>query len=349
MRKPIFVLATAGVLSGAALAQSNVTIYGIADMAYVYEGNASQPDAAGTAAKHDSSALQDGGWDSSRFGITGSEDLGNGLSAKFLQEFNTTLDYGSTPTLRHGNVSLASKTWGEIKLGSFGSVEDDYAGFSEAGGMSWGNGVVNLDVTEHAYNAIEYISPVFSGLQFKLGASSNYKNTQDSDTGGNDRAVFGSVAYVNGPLRLALTYDDMNQQSTAASRSEWMAVAGYDFGPVKVGAGYDRADADTTADGSFTRDAYRLTIGAAIGTRGAVALSYTNGDLHDRNNNVDYDASGWGVSYSYFLSKRTALYAAGYVADAKDGYFTTMDDSDAASSTYSNYQNGFKMGVRHTF
>lgn len=343
MQKKIIALAVAGLVSGVAFAQSNVTVYGTIDMAYQYKGS-------NTVDNGDSySALDDGGWDSSRFGLKGTEDLGNGLSANFVQEFDLAVDRSKGVSTRNSYVSLAGKNWGEVKLGSVGSVHDDYAGWSESGGMSYGNGVVDLIVTGDAKNAIEYVSPSFSGLQFKLGASSNYQNAQDDDSAlgqENLRAYFASAAYANGGLKIALTYDDVNQQNTDFGKSEWMIAGGYDFGMVKVGAAYDRTSLEEGSAGA-DRDAYRLTIGAPIGASGNLALSYTNASLEFDGDSTDYDADGWGISYSHFLSKRTALYAAAYTADADIGFREGAGDSGTPS--VSSYETGFKVGVRHQF
>jgi len=343
MQKKIIALAVAGLVSGVAFAQSNVTVYGTIDMAYQYKGSSAIENG-------DSySALDDGGWDSSRFGLKGTEDLGNGLSANFVQEFDLAVDRTKNVSTRNSYVSLAGKSWGEVKLGSFGSVHDDYAGWSESGGMSYGNGVVDLIVTGDAKNAIEYVSPSFSGLQFKAGASSNYQNAQDDDSAvqENIRAYFASAAYANGGLKIALTYDNADQQNTDLNKDEFMISGGYDFGMVKVGAAYDRTSLDFGSGDDLKRDAYRLTVGAPIGAAGAIALSYTNASLNPSWDDTDYDADGWGISYSHFLSKRTALYAAAYTADADIGFREGAGDSGTPS--VSTYETGFKVGVRHQF
>ncbi len=357
MQKKIIALAVAGLVSGAAFAQSNVTVYGIVDMAYVYQGSS-------TISGGDSySALDDGGWDSSRFGLKGTEDLGNGLSANFVQEYATQLDRQDGVTSRNSYVSLAGKNWGEVKLGSFGSVHDDYAGITESGGMSWGKDAgIGFIVTDDVSNGIEYISPSFSGLQFKVGASTNYY-LKDQDSNGvtvedrtvtyadpeNNRAFFASGAYANGPLKVALTYDTVNGQNSDAQKDEWMITAGYDFGVVKVGAGYDRATGDDLVVGQtdeIKRDAWRVSIGAPIGANGSVALTYA--DVSTEYGSLDNDISSWGISYSHFLSKRTALYAAAYTADFDEGaaLINTGSDIDPSLSTF---ETGVKVGIRHTF
>ena len=349
MQKKIIALAVAGLVSGAAFAQSNVTVYGTIDMAYEYRGGNNADNV------HSYSALDDGGWDSSRFGLKGSEDLGNGLSANFVQEYGTNADRNEGGVrIRNSYVSLAGKSWGEVKLGSFGSVHDDYGGWSEAGGMSWGHGVMDLLVTGDAYNAVEYISPSMSGLQFKVGYSTNYQDSQDQsyETGdastSNIRAYFGSVAYANGPLQVALSYDNANGQGTGYEKDEFQLSGGYDFGVAKLGLGYDRASlTPDQGQDEYVRDSYRVVVGVPVGPRVDLALSYANANLDRGNRGGDYEASGWGVSAVYKLSKRTNLYAAAYVSDAEHGYLENIDDGSYQFN--GGYDNGFKMGVRHQF
>jgi hypothetical protein len=79
MQKKLIVLALAAVTSGAAFAQSNVSIYGTVDMGYLYrEGKG-----------RSSHALQSNSAQSS-IGFKGVEDLGNGLKALFDLEYRIT-------------------------------------------------------------------------------------------------------------------------------------------------------------------------------------------------------------------------------------------------------------------
>ncbi len=344
MQKRIIALAVAGLVSGAAFAQTNVTVYGIADVGYQYSTD-SYIDG-----QKSKSEIADGGQDGSRVGFKGTEDLGNGLSAFFQLETRFHLDTASNIEGRNSNVGLTSKNWGTIKLGSFGSVHDDYNGFSEAGGMGWGNSALAMLATTDARNAIEYISPNFSGLEFKLGASTQYNNGDDvavyDDVAGtdNNRAIFGAVAYVNGPLKVAATYDRSKEQShngfSHDAASEWLLSAGYDFGVVKVGAGYDKA----TFNDDQSRYVWRVAIGAPIGANDAVALSYSRSKWTDDAEDASAKASGFGVSYSHALSKRTNIYATYGQVDVDDELqgITGLDGAG-------NYESAFKVGMRHFF
>jgi predicted porin len=85
MQKKIIALAIAGLASTAAFAQSNVTIYGVVDAAYVYTGvNGGNTLNTNESHSQDTSLIQSGQLDGSRIGLKGTEDLGNGLKAVFV-------------------------------------------------------------------------------------------------------------------------------------------------------------------------------------------------------------------------------------------------------------------------
>src|SRR5678815_3054784 len=95
MKKNLIALAVFGAFSGAALAQSNVTLYGIIDVGYRY----SDPDASNVSStKGIDSGIQSG----NRWGIRGSEALSPTLNAVFTIEGGFGLDTG---TLSQGSAA----------------------------------------------------------------------------------------------------------------------------------------------------------------------------------------------------------------------------------------------------
>lgn len=116
MQKKVIALAVAGLVSGAAFAQSNVTVFGVADMGYVYskgDTGAAMPNGAdsdtiaGVSGSRKFSGMTNGIWQNSRLGFKGEEGLGNGLKAVFFYEFGLKVD-GDTGinTTRHSYVGL---------------------------------------------------------------------------------------------------------------------------------------------------------------------------------------------------------------------------------------------------
>ena len=86
MKKTLIALAVLAA-AGAAMAQSSVTLYGIAD---VWVG--SIKDGVGASSLTE---VGSGGFNTSRLGVQGSEDLGGGLSAVFKLEGNLGIDTGT--------------------------------------------------------------------------------------------------------------------------------------------------------------------------------------------------------------------------------------------------------------
>ena len=112
MNKHLFIVAAATALSMPALAQSSVTLYGIADATIVSVSN-----------KEGSrlTALDSGVLQSSRFGFRGNEDLGGGLRALFVLESGVSLDTGAGAAVlfnRQAYVGLSSQTAGTLTLGA---------------------------------------------------------------------------------------------------------------------------------------------------------------------------------------------------------------------------------------
>lgn len=361
MQKKIIALAVAGLVSGAAFAQSNVTVYGIADAAFQYSSSSY------VNGVKSQSAINDGGQDGSRVGFKGTEDLGNGLKAFFQLEqrfhLDTTENSDDNSTglgQRNSNVGLMGN-WGTVKAGSFSSVHDDYNGYSEAGGMGWGNGALDMLTTVDARNAVEYISPNFSGLEFKVGYSTAYYDkwydflgldgqeteveTQDNDDE-NNRAFFGAVAYANGPLKVAFTFDRAKFQSEddgTGTSSEYLLGGSYNFGPVALGAGYDRSKDKW----DNVRKTWRINVGAPITANDTIALSYSRAKI-DWNSDwgmEDGKAKGWGLSYSHAMSKRTNVYATYGTVSQND----ILEGSPYDQAISGSYERAFKVGMRHFF
>ena len=88
--KKVLVLAVAGVLSSLAYAKPSVTLYGTADGGLVYQ-HVKNTGEKGT----DTLALESGINDTTKWGLKGSEDLGNGTKVSFKLENGYNLDDGT--------------------------------------------------------------------------------------------------------------------------------------------------------------------------------------------------------------------------------------------------------------
>jgi predicted porin len=114
MQKKIVALAVAG-LSTAAFAQTNVTIYGVADLSGQGTTISGAKDPAAPQTQGSTFNVQS---NSSLIGFKGTEDLGNGIKAMFQAETNLNMNGGST------GVSLGTSN------SSFGALRDTFVGMS---------------------------------------------------------------------------------------------------------------------------------------------------------------------------------------------------------------------------
>ena len=102
MKKSLIALAVLAA-SGAAMAQSSVTLFGVVDATYAY----------GSGSVSNKSQLTNSGYNSSRLGFRGVEDLGGGMSASFWLEAGLNNDNG-TGGVTNTNNQAATSTGGGL-------------------------------------------------------------------------------------------------------------------------------------------------------------------------------------------------------------------------------------------
>ena len=356
MQKKVLALAVAGLLSGAAFAQSSVTFGGTVDVGFMNSGDHT------TSTTNSRNAIDDGGWDASRLWWQAVEDLGNGLRVEAYQQIRIDTDRRNIVEANKQYLQIGS-SWGAVRAGTYGNVHDDINGYSEVKGMGWGNGVIGLLTSDTSYNAVQYISPSFSGFGFKLGYSTNDTNggavgaaADDANGNGtlNTRAYALQATYVNGPLKAGLSYD--HKKLDAANAKELLLSAGYDFGMFQLGAGFDRTKNEglnvyasgsgygglnaigSLASTTWTKKAFRVNGGVSITPNDQVNLSYSR-VKYDLSNGTSEKANGYGLSYYHMMSKRTNVYAS----------YGVVSQDEGAVMAVTGYQKLFKVGVRHQF
>ena len=368
MQKKIITLASAGLVSGTALAQSNVTIYGIADMSYVNYSD-------GNASGQGGGRIDSGQWKTSRFGLRGSEDLGNGLSAIFQQEFGLDMDVNGGPTKQRPSwVGLQSKSLGEAKGGNINTFEDDLlvatSVMLEYGTMASPKYVyietAGSEPRNMISNAVHYYSPVWDGFQIKAGISTHASNSDDTASArttatgatGNNRVFAAAVHYSNGPLIAGATYEYNKAQSYAGvsnpdSGNTWNLAASYDFGVARIGGAYGTIN--YAQNPGVTRDdrkQWHVGISAPITPKDLVSINYAHATI-DYNNAWNDDSIGfWGVGYQHSLSKRTTLYAAyGDINQSETNQTrASLSSTTPVSGTTANaFEQAFAVGIRHNF
>jgi predicted porin len=181
MKKTVFILGPIVALAAvnAAHAQSSVTLYGLLDVGINYTNDAQTGRGTNGALNGRSLVnMTDGATRGygSRWGLRGSEELGDGLSAIFTLEngFNPTngaLGQGGAMFGRQAFVGLRSDAYGTVMFGrQYDSQADfvsSYSPFIVAGlsGTTPGD-VDGLGHTRRMNNAIKYVSHGYRGLSF---------------------------------------------------------------------------------------------------------------------------------------------------------------------------------------
>ncbi len=111
MKKSLIAFAVLGAFASAASAQSSVVLYGIVDASTSYMTNQS-------ATRGKKWSLDNSNLSSSRWGLKGTEDLGNGLKANFNLESSLNVDTGTAGSLFDRNASVGlSGSFGTVNLG----------------------------------------------------------------------------------------------------------------------------------------------------------------------------------------------------------------------------------------
>ena len=379
MKKKIIALAITAAVSGAAFAQSNVTIYGNIDMGMLYRDGSS----GGVANGKSQFDLQSNSSES-YIGFKGVEDLGNGLKALFDLQYVITPDMntglGSSYTAGaglgkgHQYVGLTGG-FGTVVAGQLDGLRYGLFGkYNPFGNSSVGNFASMTTQYDRASNVVAYISPAFAGITLTLAHATNTQATEGTLCGlhagltckgnnGDDRLFSIDLNYAKGPLSIDLDYETTTAVGVSNSKL-YVADLGvsYDFGVVKIGALYDiiKGDPDSLIGGNVLGPA--LDPGLAAGQKydkrnwfvgatvpfGKAKFLVAYGQVSNKTLN-NADSEKWSIGARYALSKRTELYMdyASINNDTNASYLMNpMGNSDGILGSGTN---GLDLGIKHSF
>jgi len=366
MKKSLLAVAVAAALPVAAFAQTNVTLYGIADVGV----GMNDTDGPGT----DNFMVVNSGYQStSRWGIRGSEDLGGGLKAIFNVEAGIDMDTGivddqAASGIAHGPGYFSRRSvvglaggFGEVRLG-----RDYTTGFSAAGQTDimgyglFGNWLAYTagagGITTRASNGIWYTSPAFGNTKCMAGPTpdcpafgggltvTGFYTTGETNVDPNEAGDgWGlAVVYKGGPLVAQIYYQELNDAAGDAKKEMGLG-GGWNFGAFRVTAAYGTTETPAGVD----------TDGASLG----VGIKLGAGELLGQAIQIKRDVAGdpkatiLGLAYVHPLSKRTNLYATyGMARNNAAGSFSMLaSDNSVAAGAVGADPKGFAVGVRHMF
>jgi predicted porin len=333
MKKTLVALAALSAVS--AFAQSSVTLYGRVDA-----GLFSSKTIGGVR----QTGIDNGsnvGLTGSRWGMRGTEDLGGGLKAGFKIENRFNIDNGAGsqagPLLFGGEsfISLAGG-FGTVKVGRMFTAFDDLRAIAVSKnnfdaawtpvGDSYGVGVGNY--AGRGDSAIKFESANYGGISGALMYAFGENKTA---TVGAGSQLSAHIKYANGPL--AVGFGLQNEKATGASVGpKHNAIsASYDLGVVALSGGINNSKNGSVKDTDYSLGV-TMPLGAAAVSAG---FASSKSKLSGRNNGK---GSGFGISATYSLSKRTTLYT---------GIKSTNNKNAAGAKTLDN--DLFSLGVRHDF
>ena len=220
MKKTLAALAVLGAFAGTAAA-ADVNLYGVVDTGFAYTYSDKVEDGMTVVDGESQFGMQSGYNSGSRFGLKGTEDLGNGLQVGFKLENGFSSDDGNFKYEdrlfgREASLSLMSE-FGTISFGRMGGVASS-AGtydlvYSIADSFDGGdNDVLGLQISSRYDNMVTYQSPKFAGVQATVQYSFKQSNTDKADDGAEGTSKVNRYAALAltgdfGPLQLVGAYE----------------------------------------------------------------------------------------------------------------------------------------------
>jgi general bacterial porin, GBP family len=367
-RIAIAIVAAAAAMS--AQAQSNVTLYGIIDLGYLYTNPSTGSN---------TSEIADGIQSQSRFGMRGVERLTSDINAVFTLEGGISADTGQSQQSgrlfgRQAWASLLART-GEVRLGrQYGLGYEYFLSDTSPFGTTFrdaGTGNVFSSASGRLIfdNVVMVRTGNFGGFSGAVGYSFNVNGAEAAGMGNNTTAWTAGARYRSSNIYAALSYENFNCPNTATgttfnscnaaqkeNQSQWQIAGSYEFSAFRV---YGMWALEENQFNLYAvtpaRKARAYEIGLKVKLVGGELLAAYQGRDDDWNANLGV----WGLGFTYPMSRRTNLYT--FVSD------TSANDTPTAqvvsggrivqegytASQISAYRDRdrlqFGLGLRHNF
>lgn len=312
----------------------------------------------------DSFGMGSGQNSGSRFGLKGTEDLGNGYKVGFNLENSFKADDGAfdkgSRLFHRESILFVQTPYGELSAGRTGGLDSGVGRYGQMGSgatamsTGWDNiaktSKVFLGLGDRMDNTLTYQSPKFAGVTVLAQASLKKSNVNDkgvaieTEEGSSDadRYYALGVTYGAGALNAGLVYSqtdwnrtELKDKTNDDNQTVVSAFANYDFGMVKpmVAVQYFDGGKDVDVANTALNKGYGFVVGGTaplVGGTLKVQLGWN--DYEDvKTGATEGNNIITGVGYEYPLSKRTFVYtAAGYtqVKTEKAGVETKTKTSE---------------------
>lgn len=290
MKKTLVAVSVLGAFAGSALA-ADVQLYGILDTGVGYSHI--DMDTSGVD-DVDSFEMKSGVGSGSRWGLKGTEDLGNGLTVGFILENGFDSDDGSEDSTgvmfnRESSLFLEG-SFGKLAFGRMGALNSGQSSWSKVGminafGTSYGEFTAQasnvFSLAGQWDNMIAYETPDFAG--FKLFAQYGMGSNDNENESSSNRFYSLGVTYNNGPFAGYFAVDSINYKTAKFNQGEW------------PNNGDDIDDSLTvTLGGSYDFEVVKIYLGAQYFDE--VRLSSLGGPICRANDVRDLGISGFDLS-----------------------------------------------------
>ena len=380
MKKTLATVAVLGAFAGSALA-ADVQLYGIVDTGVGY--NHVDVDGLGDKQDIDTFQMKSGQASGSRWGLKGTEDLGNGLTVGFILEDGFSSDTGadSAPMFNRESSLFIEGGFGKLAMGRMGSLNNGQSSWAKVGMINafgtsdWGDYSVQvgnvMSTAAQWDNMVAYQTPDFAG--FKVYAQYGMGNTvTDYDSVENesssDRYYALGATYNNGPFAAYFAVDSINYASwdnktgTGEDMDDSLTVTlggSYDFEAVKVYLGAQYFDevklsnfkgvikaAGVVQSNKVKGYGISLTGDAPVlGGKAMFGIGYTDAESADsEDKSADVELQRYVVSVGYDYPFSKRTDVYAVASYMQDSWEDKMNKEDADPSAYT-----FYVGLRHRF
>jgi predicted porin len=375
MKKSLIALAALASFAGIASAQSSVTLFGIVDATLAY----------GRGSVSNKTQLTNSGYNSSRLGFRGTEDLGGGMSASFWLEAGVNNDNGTGAATNVNNqanggaltTTATQASAGLSTQGTQGLTFNRRSTVSLAGGF--GEIRLGRDYTPQFWNLTVFdpfgtngvgttqaLNSIITGVT-AVRASNSIGYFLPGNLGG----FYGQLQYYMGENNSTCTAVGVPAGTGCAGGkkdgSGLGARVGFANGPFNVALAlsktkYITGDVEQNniagqwdfgmakLQGEYSRD----KAGAVTGKGGLIGalVPVGAGEIRAAYSSYKTDAAGspktnkLALGYVHNLSKRTALYATAARVKNSGGAAQALNGSQTGANTNST---GYDFGIRHSF
>ena len=372
-------------IAPAAHASTGVQLYGSIDLGVTHFSGLA-PSSGGSAGQTVSTTgLSSGGQSASRIGISGSEDLGDGVVALFRAETGFCATGGQVGASATGFAGRASVGDSAYCSGTGFMGRQDYIGLAGhfgtflagrlmnlaylnekaadpfAMGMTGNYNNINTELSGAALETnqtLAYVSPAFHGLDTTLGyafnvlpdyyivtATHQQQNAVKTWVAGLNYRAGGAFAAVDFQLLDDFVAPPGGNGMQTGALKMYQVSGGYDFGMLKLSALYGHTQMDY-----FSGDNTSWLLGATIPLGAGDILASLDESKFGLGDPAAPRAKQYAIGYTYSLSKRTNLYASyAHVSNDVGSTRAVGDATDGFTGVSGQDSTGMALGIRHDF